>query len=164
MSSIGVLFAVTVDEVAELEARAGSDELADFVSEEIEERDDPGQSFDLDKAWDALHRCLTDGTLDVGAGTFPLNAAVLGRGTLDAGEEYFVGLTRAADVPAVAAALAAVDETFLRHAYRTVLPADYAPEYGEDDLEYTVGSFEGLPGFWQAATASGRSVIFTVSQ
>jgi hypothetical protein len=159
-----VLFAITDDDVRAIDERDGTEELADYVSEVVEERWEEGFVCELDKAWDPLHRALNDGTLDPNAGEFPLNAAVFGREELDAGEDFYVGLTRAADVPAVAAAVAGVSADALRAGYARINPAGYAGEHGEEDFEYLLEWFEDFGPFWQRAAAAGRAVIFTVDQ
>jgi hypothetical protein len=73
----GVLFAITDED---REALLGMDDdaaVADYVSEVIEERWERGFLAETDKAWDAMHRCLTDGRLEFGNGTFPLNRCIL---------------------------------------------------------------------------------------
>jgi hypothetical protein len=59
---------------------------------------------EIDKAWDAIHRALTDGTLEPGA--FPLGRAILGGRQLHRGDDYIVALVTKLEVPAVAGALA----------------------------------------------------------
>jgi hypothetical protein len=67
-------------------------------------------------------------------------------------------------VSAVSEALAHVTDADIQRGYRSIDPSDYGPEYGDDDLDYTLGLFEELPAFWKKAAAAGRSVIFTVDQ
>ena len=164
MTARGVLFAITADDLGALDAADDAEERVEYIVEVIEQRWEAGFVLEVDKAWDALHRCFADGRLEQGAGEFPLNAAVLGREALDAGADYFVGLTRAPDVPFVATAVEGIDGNWIADAYRMKVPADYAPEYGDEDLEYTVHWFGGLPAFWQSAAEAGRSVIFTVDR
>ena len=164
MTARGVLFAITAGDLTALDASADAEARVEYIVEEIERRWEPGFVLELDKAWDALHRCMSDGRLEQGGGEYPLNAAVLGRELLDAGPDYFVGLTRAADVPAVAAAVRGVDGRWIAEAYRAKVPVDYAPEYGDEDLDYTVHWSNGLPAFWRSACAATRSVIFTVDR
>lgn len=157
------MFAITNEDLEALEARQGSEELAEYISEVIEERWDDGYVCELDKAWDALHRSLTDGTLGDG-GEYPLSAVIFGHEPLDAGDEYFVGLTRPADVPVVANALESVSVELLRDGYHRIPASDYGPNYGDEDLEYMLHWFAELPGFWQRARDAKRAVIFTVDE
>ncbi len=64
MSCLGVHFALTEDQVKEQLAgiESDSDRLA-FLQEEIEERvfdELPELAGESDKAWDAIHRCMTE--------------------------------------------------------------------------------------------------------
>jgi hypothetical protein len=72
----GVYFAVTADQERLLLA-AGDEGDTDTVGElleDIEENwDEADLSVDTDKAWDAMHRCLGDGTLNPDGGAYPLS-------------------------------------------------------------------------------------------
>jgi hypothetical protein len=62
-------------------ADGGDSDAVGEIIEEIEESwDDDGLKVDTDKAWDAIRRRLTDGTLDPDSGEYPLSHAVLGDG------------------------------------------------------------------------------------
>lgn len=63
MSCLGVHFAIN-GEIADKLSRAKSDEeLVEIVQEKIEEKWDESHLYETDKAWDAIHRCLSDGSL-----------------------------------------------------------------------------------------------------
>jgi hypothetical protein len=120
---------------------------------------------EVDKAWDAMHRCLSDGTLRLGrVDGGPLEQAVLGGGHHHEGGEYIVAHVLAGEVPAVAAALDAIDETWLRERYDLIDPADYQGVLDEEDFEYTWDYLQDVRQFYRRAAAAGRSVIFTVDQ
>jgi len=95
----GVHFAVTGDRFAEFLA-AGSDEALMSLVEVIEGNWDKDWLAESDKAWDAIHRCLTDGKLEYGE--TPAHACVLGPLSLHEGDGYLVCPCPAADVKAVA--------------------------------------------------------------
>ncbi|MGW4032611.1 DUF1877 family protein [Streptomyces sp. NPDC004838] len=76
MPGLGRHFALEPAEAERL-ARSGSDEVMAYV-EAIEEEWDDTWTVDSDRAWVALHRCLTDGTLTFGGGPYPLSYAFLG--------------------------------------------------------------------------------------
>lgn len=163
MTGLGVHFAISEEIVARL---LGADDDAGVIAivDEIEDDEDanPAYVFSTDKAWDALHRCLTDGTLEIKAGTFPLSHAVLGGVQLCEDSDYLVSLVRADQVSAVADALALLDETALRRRYDGFDFPDYAGERGDDDFAYTWGNVDGIAEFFQTAAQDGRAVIFTV--
>lgn len=158
--SLGMHFAITDDDRRQLLQMEGDDEgLSEFVHEVIEERDDE-YNVETDKAWDAIHRSLTDGRLVFDNGTRPLNLAVLGGRLLTSGEDELVVLVDKDQVAAVAAALTAVTEESLRAGYERIDVADY-PEFGDEDFDYTWENFADLTDFWRRAAASERHVIFT---
>ena len=108
MAARGVHFALTDVEVRELESRDADEARLEHVQEEIEEQFFESRQGDLaetDKAWDAIHRCLTDGTLG-GASTSPLEIVVLGGESLYSGDDYVMTLKRADEVRAVVPHLA----------------------------------------------------------
>lgn len=163
MGCRGVHFAIDgaiVDRLLE----ADDDEDIAAIIEEIEESCEPGFDFGTDKAWDALHRCLTDGTLDWAGGLYPLSHVVLGGMQLYEGDDYVVALVRAEQVPDVAAALAPIDEAWLRQRYDSLEFPDYQGFRSDEDFAYTWANFRGLGEFFQVAANAGRAVIFTVDQ
>src|SRR5215467_13979717 len=114
MACRGVFFALTDTKDAALRATRDDAEVLAFI-EEVEESWDRDWLCETDKAWDAMHRCLGDGTLDLDQDrSDPLVLAVLGGGQHHEGDEYIVAHVLADRVPAVAAALAAVDDAWLR--------------------------------------------------
>ncbi len=163
MACRGVHFAITSDLADRLLAAEGDDELMEIV-EEIEEAWDSENLVESDKAWDAMHRCLTDGNLGHGNGPYPLNHTVLGPRQLHQGEDYIVSLVSPKEVRDVAKALRGITEESFRSLYSTVLPKDYAPEYGPEDLEYTWSNLESVKDLFEKAAADGRSMVFTVDQ
>src|SRR5690349_17131207 len=98
MGCRGVLFAIT-DERVEALLGAGDDAELMGVVEEIEEAWETPFVAETDKAWDAIHRALTDGSLDNGGGEAPLNRAILGGTHLHQGDDYIVALVPSAEVP-----------------------------------------------------------------
>jgi len=159
----GVHFAIDAETVARLLAAEDDEAVAEIV-EEIEESAERPFLFDTDKAWDALHRCLSDGTLDLDGGLYPLSHAVLGGAQIYEGEDYVVALVRAEQVPEVAAALAPIDERWLRQRYDSLEFPDYQGFRDDEDFTYTWEDSQGLGEFFQTAAAAGRAVIFTVDQ
>jgi hypothetical protein len=163
MGSRGVLFAIDDDTVAALLAASSDDDVMEIV-ESIEEDWDEQYLAETDKAWDAIHRALGDGSLDPEGGSSPTKRAILGGQHLHGGDDYIVALVTRDDVPAVARALAAIDDAELRRRYEQVVPRDYAAEYGDEDREYTVAYFRAVADLYARAAKAGRAVIFTVDQ
>jgi hypothetical protein len=161
MASRGVFFAITPDQAAELQAAPDDEELMELVGQ-IEEEWDTDNLAECDKSWDAMHRLLTDGGLEYADGPDPLSNCVLGQNQLHEGDDYIVSLVGPPHVEPIAEALSGIDRTTFDERYRTVVPHDYAPEYGDEDREYTWGWFEGVRALYRKAAERGRFVLFTV--
>jgi Domain of unknown function (DUF1877) len=78
----------------------------------------------------AIHRCLTDGTLDPDGGEYPLSHAVLGGRHLH--DDYYVVYVSLAEVPEVAA-LRGVDRTGLRRRFDAIDDPDYRGAHDDAD-------------------------------
>jgi hypothetical protein len=76
--SLGVHFALVEKDARRMQRARGNDALQE-VLEEIEERWDRRWLQETDKAWDAIHRCLTDGYLR--SGSTPSTASSTRSGT-----------------------------------------------------------------------------------
>jgi len=161
MAGLGMHFAIGEEVVARL-LGAEDDAAVIAIVDEVELDSDPACAFATDKAWDALHRCLTDGTLKPGVGTFPLSHVVLGGVQLCEDSDYLVSLVRADQVSAIADALTPIDRAWLRSRYDAFEFPDYEGVRGDEDFEYTWGDVDGLAEFFQTAARDGRAVIFTV--
>ena len=76
MACRGMFFALTDEQEAELMAARNDAEVRAFVHE-VEMSDWVCEPLDCetDKAWDAMHRCLSDGTLGCGRRLSPLDMA-----------------------------------------------------------------------------------------
>lgn len=163
MTSLGVLFALTAEQDERILEAVDDTEVLELV-EEIEERWDQPWLVELDKAWDALHRCLSDGALSSEGGEYPLAAAILGGEWRYDGDDYIVCYVSADEVRDVAEALGVVDDHWLRERYARLDFPDYQGVKSEDDLDYTAASLADLQDFYRRAAAAGRSVVFTVDQ
>lgn len=164
MACRGVFFAITREEGDALHGASGNDEALMTLVEDIEEAWDSNNLAECDKAWDAMHRVLTDGRLEYGNGPYPLNHCVLGPRQLHRGDSYIASLVAPEEVREVATALHTLTREWFEARYRTVVPKDYAPEYGEEDLEYTWESFQGVRELYAKAASEGKAILFTVDQ
>jgi len=160
--SLGVHFALSTQDEARLLAAAGDDDAVIGIVEQLEEGSFPGPHCDSDKAWDALHRCLTDGKLEYTGGSYPLRAAILGGRQLIEDAEYTVSYVSADQVRDVAEALSVIEEDWLRRRYDTLGDTDYAGPMDEDEFEYTWDALEDIREFFAVAAEAGQAVIFTV--
>lgn len=161
MTARGAHFAID-DALARRLLDAGDDDELVAIVDEIEDAWEA--AFETDKAWDALHRCLSNGTLNVTEGEPPLNRVFFGGRVLTQESDYFVVLITPSEVQEVADALAKVPEDWLRRRYFDTPFPDYEDEKSADDCEYMLSSFRGLPEFFRQAAVQRRYVIFTVDQ
>lgn len=164
MACRGVHFAIEIATMERLVGAKSDAETLEIVQEDIEGRWDEAWLHETDKSWDALHRCLGNGTLDIPGGFAPLVAAVLGGEQRHSGAGFIVSLVRPEQVREVADALAQVTREWLRQRYDALNPNSYDGELGEDDFRYTWSWFEGLPDLYERAALDGRAVVFTVDQ
>ncbi|NOS82558.1 MAG: DUF1877 family protein [Nitrospira sp.] len=163
MSARGVHFAVTAEQHARLLDAAGNDDTLMAVVENIEETWDEEFLAESDKAWDAMHRCLTDGSLLYESGEYPLNHVICGGRQLFKCDDHTVALVTSEQVRDVASALEPVTKAWFRERYFSLLRQDdYNGEIGDEDFEYTWDWFENVRGLYKKAAASDRAVIFTV--
>ena len=161
---LGVHFAITPEHEDLLLAAAdeGNTDRIEVFLEDIEEGwDDDALKVASDKAWNAIHRCLTDGTLDPESGEYPLSHAVLGGRHLH--EDYYVVYLSAAHVRDVAHALRGVDRAWLRGRFDVIDDPDYRGARDDADFEYTWDNFVDVKAFYDRAAAAARAVIFTAT-
>ena len=165
MSARGVHFALTDEQASRLmdSPDADNEALLAFV-EEIEEGAngegwDPDWTQETDKAWDAIHRCLTDGKLEWGRS--PYHDCVLGRYNLYEGDEYLMSFLEPDEVKEAAAAIKEIGRDEFRRRYDHIDVASYR-ELSDSDFEYTWGLFVPLRDFFHRTAAADRAMLFTV--
>lgn len=162
--SLGVHFALTATQLKKLRAARGDDDAVLEVTSEIEETWSSGWLAEADKAWDAMHRALSDGelTFEGGAKHAPLGLVVLGGESIVEDDDETVVLLEAKGVARAAKALSALTEQDFRERYFR-LCRGYAPEFGEQDFEYTWGNLQSVRELFVKAAKAKRAIIFTVS-
>jgi hypothetical protein len=159
MAGRGVHFALTPEEGDRLlDAADHGEELMERIAE-IEERWVKEWLQETEKAWDAIHRCLTGGTLFYGES--PLHQCILGEDNLYDGDDYFVNILMPEEVKEVAAAIRKIDKAGMRRHYRAIDPKDYGSPLSDEDFEYTWSWFKPLKRFFRKAARQGRWVVFT---
>jgi Domain of unknown function (DUF1877) len=162
MSARGVHFAVTSAQKKALLAAKSDRKLMDLV-EEVEEAWEEPFVCETDKAWDAIHRCLTDGSLLYVSGEYPLNHCICGGRQLVRGRNYTVSYVSAPQVNDVAKALLKITKAWMRQRYDKLDPKEYnEAEMGDVDFDYTWQNFLDLRRFYKKAAAAERAIIFTV--
>jgi Domain of unknown function (DUF1877) len=174
MACLGVHFAITPD-VAERLTRDRPLSNAEVVAflEDLDRQFNAlhaeGWVEMTDKAWDGIHRSLTDGKLE--PGNTPRQLCILGATERfwvrreDGELEYIVNLLEPGDVRGVADAIRGIDRADLLRGYERIDPDSfYALCMSEEDFEATWDSFRSLREFFERAAAAGRWVIFRVDQ
>lgn len=164
MACRGVHFAISESQYQRLISAKSDEALIEIIQEDIEEKWDKEWLHETDKAWDAIHRCLTDGKLEWENGEFPLKAAIVGGELLHKGDDYIVSVVSPDKVLSVAEALQDVGEAELKNGYDKIEQSDYDGEIGKEDFEYTLDWFKGLPDLFSRAANAGRAVVFSVDQ
>jgi hypothetical protein len=167
MSCLGVHFALSESEVNRLRALASDSQRLDFLQSEIEEAyfsDQKHLMCESDKAWDAIHRCLTDGKLGYTNGDAPLRHVVLGGEPLYFTDDYIMSLKTPEEVGAVAAVLDDIGEPELRSRYFSIDPKEYGFPASEEDFRYTWHWFQQVRDFYKRAAGESRYVLFTADQ
>lgn len=165
MAGRGVHFALSEEEVRRLRALPDEEGRLDYVSDELEESyfDGPREYLaQTDKAWDAIHRALSDGELTWDGGSYPLNHVVLGGEQFADGESSVLSLKSPDHVRAIAEALPGVSEADFRSRYLAIDPDRYDGELGEEDFSYAWENFQDLRRLFLKAAADGRHVLFSV--
>ena len=162
MAGRGVHFALTADQASALLAAKSDRKLVPLI-EQIEETWEESFLVETDKAWSAIHRCLTDGSLLYVSGEYPLNHCICGGRQLHRGQGYTVSFVSDQQTKDVAAALDKVTKAWMRRRYSRLDPGEYNEvEMGEEDFQYTWGNFLNVRRFYRKAAKAGRAVIFTV--
>ncbi len=167
MSCLGVLFSIDQTTVDFIEQLSTEEERINYIKEVIEEeyfKNQPQWVAELDKAWDALHRSLTDGQLAWDNGEYPFNHVIFGGKLLCANGDYIIVLKSKDQVAEIAKAVNQLTKRSFRTRYFMLDAEEYDGEVGEEDFEYTWQWFEDSKSFWQKAADEKRSVLFTVDQ
>ena len=163
MACRGYFLALDEPCTARLLAEDGNDQRLVEVIQELDMTDAPDECG-VDKAWDGIHRCLTEGQLGGEDGSYPLNAVVLGGLPLHEGEDYVVSYNTPAEVREVAAALATLDlEPFLAR-YSALDPDDYGAAIDQVGLDYLTYYLREITAFYQRAAQAGWATVFVVDQ
>lgn len=163
MATLGVHFALTAEEEARLvDTPDVNEEHFIAVLNEIEGRWAREWLVETDQAWDAIHRCLTDGTLNYGHE--PLDRCVLGTGNIYEGDDYIINFLEVEEVQEVAEAIKDIDRQWMQRKYNAIDPADYGQPLSDEDFEYTWNNFVLLQAFFQKAAEHHRAVVFFTDQ
>lgn len=167
MACLGVHFALTSEEVVCLKSFKDDSERLNHLQEEIEEtymNNFPDLYAETDKAWDAMHRLLSDGELSYDEGPEPLRFTVIGGEPIYADSDFIMSLKSPDQVRALASMLPRITKDEFRAKYDLMDGAKYGCPKSDEDFEYTWDWFTGVVLFYQKAAEAGRFVLFTADQ
>ena len=164
MGCLGGYRAITRDAQDKLRAVPRKDRLPDYLDGEMA----TVAAYDVDKAWDAMHRALTGSRLEFGNTPAPGCWAVLGgevlRGDREGEENYLVVCKSPKQVRQVDQFLQGLTEKAFRRLYFAIDPEAYGYPLDEEDFAYTWENLSGSRPFWHSAAEKGLWVLFDVDQ
>lgn len=167
MGCLGVHFSLSDEEVQQLKSFCDDSDRLDYLQCEIEAKyfeEYEDRLASSDKAWDAMHRSLSDGDLSFTTGPYPLRMAVIGGDPIYVEDDYIMSLKAPTEVKDVAKALAAVTKDDFRMKYDAMDAEKYGYPKDDQDFEYTWDLLTGVVAFYQKAAAEGRWVLFSADQ
>ena len=159
----GTFYAVTPEEADRLLSLVGND--AALAAEALDlytiERQKSRFLAAVDKAWDILHRCLTDGShRDLGKGASPLSWCILGGKSLHGGKEFIICYVTPEQVGQVAQALDEIQPVWLLGRCRSLESSGYPIFISNEDFEYLWEHFMSLRGLYTKAARANRAMVF----
>jgi hypothetical protein len=115
-------------------------------------------------AWDGIHRCLTDGTLDATAGDFPVNHAILGGKRLHRGPEFEAIMVRPDIVPHVAEALHCQKRHEMHDKFMQLDPTSFGHAPTDREFDKTWNLLQQIRQLFEDAANERCAVLFTVDR
>ena len=167
MGCLGVHIALTPDEVQHLRDLPSEQARLDYVIEDLQDSyfsDHEEYLAESDKAWDAMHRALSDGELSWDGGKYPLNHVVLAGELLYTDSNYIMSLKTPEQVRDIAAALPDISESEFRRRYFAINPDLCGYPIDEEDFAYTWEWFQNVRRLYGKAATEDRFVLFTADQ
>jgi hypothetical protein len=163
-SSRGVLLSLSEQQVRKLKSFEDENDRLGYLQERLEDgyfSERPKCTAEMEYAWDAIHRCLTDGRLGVGNGRFPFTHVILGGEQLHGGGHYVLALKTPEQVAEIARMLGTLAREFIFERYDRIDPADYNRSLSSKDRQGTWEWFQDVVAFYRRAARDGRYVLFT---
>jgi hypothetical protein len=167
MSCLGVLFSLDKTTVDKLKSFSSDEDRLDYLQMGIEEEyfsKYPDKVCELDKAWDAIHRTVTDGKLEWDNGSYPMNHFILGGEILYSEQDYIMTLKTPEQVHDIFKSFESVTKDSFKNNYFKIDKDLYGFETTEEDFEYTWTWFSESRDFWSQASEEQRYVLFTADQ
>ena len=169
MSCLGILFAVPGEIVEHIRSLPMA-QRPEYISSELEElyfEDYPERTAELDKAWDAIHRALTDGTLSFDCAGWPLGGVILGGEVLyydgEEYDDYIITAKPPLEVSRIAQELEKLTKAKFKRGYDQI-DSTYPEPLSKEDMEYSWEYLEDAVPFFRHAASQGLWVLFTADQ
>jgi|SRR5579872_3880018 len=126
MACRGVFFALNSSQREQLLALSSDSDRLQYIQEDIEAAWDEAHLLQTDKAWDAIHRCLADGTLSTARSSSPLGKLILGGTQLYSDtQSYIVNLIEHGELSEISTALKTVTKEWMKGRYEQLRNTDY---------------------------------------
>jgi hypothetical protein len=162
MACLGALYSLSSADKRRLLACETDEEVVAF--RDWLDLESGADNIGTDEAWDAVHRCMTDGYCRTDNGTYPLNLVILGGRQLHDGEDYIVSYVSPSEVHDVAAALGTIDEVEFASRYYYIDEDDYEQPLDDGDLKGSWTVFCEIRDFYERAAERGHATVFVVDQ
>jgi hypothetical protein len=173
MACRGSFKALRADEAASFLAMADVDDRLEFLHDLYTQLDAENRWLSVDKAWDAMHRCLCDGWLDAEHGEEARRACVLGAKQLSDRPDWIISYVEPELVQRVSASIKEISREWFLEQYfaldKNPLDPDahrYMLEWvdTEIDSEYTWDYFVEVRQFYFRVAEQCLAVVFTADQ
>src|SRR6185437_903262 len=130
-----------------------------------------GRILLVDKAWDAMHRVLCGGWLDLSHGDPVLQCVVIGGMQLSNQSDWIISYVEPAMVSRILEKIAGIEKSWVREKFfalahhPSVARAQwYEGPLDEDDFEYTWSYFTDVCEFYRRAAERGLATVFGADQ
>jgi hypothetical protein len=167
MGCLGIHLGLTADETSKFKSLPSDDARRDYLLEELEDQYFSEQQEFLAesyKAWDGIHRTLTDGRFAYDNGEYPLSHVVMGGEIAYRQPDYIMVLKTPAQVKDVASAIRGLTEAAFKDRYRRIDQAQCEWPLSDEDCDYTWHWFQEVRNVFERAAQANRYVLFTASQ
>jgi hypothetical protein len=162
-------FAITPDEMAVvLDAADEGDAALDEWFEDVREKHKGPWHVEQDKAWELIHRCLTEdhlpnGELDPESGDPPLSFCILGGERLHEDWARSFWLVRPDEVAELASTMHELDEGWLRKRFFGLPDWQFVNLQEDLFLSWVWDYFRDLCSFYLHAAEHQRAVVCSIS-
>lgn len=165
MSNIGIFFALTAIKAAEFQALPDQNRQQNYVYDTFYSAPASEiQSVNVDVAWDAIHRCLGDGSLNEDPAAYPMRLAVLGGVVLNTQPNFIMRLKSPEQVKSIAIGLSQITQDDFHTCYFAIPALDYGMQPNQSDFDYSWQYFKLMRSFYGQAATEGKYVLFTADQ